>query len=245
MSKKMIAITQRLIAHEQYFEIREALSSEWGILFNKGHIFDSFLPLPLSYNMNFQDYLSSLGDRLAGVILSGGNDLSCCMKDSADDDTYLAQQKILSQQRDSYEKTIIQCCIAHRIALLGICRGAQMIAWHFGSNIERCKDHVGLHEIIYTQDARTLSYAQMQNKQEFSQQSFVGNSFHNYCITKLGKQLVALATSTDNTIESFRHKKYPIFGIVWHIERKNGWENNCIVQEWLNTIIKLQNPYSN
>ena len=46
-------------------------------------------------------------------------------------------------------------------------------------------------------------------------------SYHNYSITKLGANLLTLATANDNTIEAFRHKKLKVIGIMWHPERYN------------------------
>ena len=70
---KFIGITQRLLENTSYYEVREALSVEWGEFF-KEHL-QGFLPLPLSYAIPFSVYVESLGGSLSGVILSGGNDL--------------------------------------------------------------------------------------------------------------------------------------------------------------------------
>ena len=65
--------------------------------------------------------------------------------------------------------------------------------------------------------------------------SFLVNSFHNFCITKLGNELIPLAHYA-NTIEAFKHEKYPIYGMMWHIERENGLENKDILKEWISNI---------
>jgi putative glutamine amidotransferase len=48
------------------------------------------------------------------------------------------------------------------------------------------------------------------------------NSYHNYAIETdgLAPGLIPLAFSDDNTIEAFRHKKLPWYGIMWHPERE-------------------------
>ena len=45
------------------------------------------------------------------------------------------------------------------------------------------------------------------------------NSYHDYSITKLGKNLDIIAYTKDGSIEAFRHKKKKILGIMWHPER--------------------------
>ena len=45
------------------------------------------------------------------------------------------------------------------------------------------------------------------------------NSYHDYSITKLGKNLDKIAHSKDGSIEAFKHKNKKILGIMWHPER--------------------------
>ncbi|MWV61300.1 gamma-glutamyl-gamma-aminobutyrate hydrolase family protein [Helicobacter saguini] len=208
---KFIAITQRLIKAENYYELRETLGLQWGELFHKNELFKGFLPLPLSYEIPFSKYLES--KQVKAVILSGGNDLS------------LFSDSDLSILRDKYESSVIESCMRHNIPLLGVCRGAQMIAHFFGSVIESNTfskidsiNHIKSHNII------------MKNE------IFKANSFHNFCITKLGDDLETLAIANDNTIESFKHKTLPIYAIMWHIERENGLENTSILRKWLKNV---------
>lgn len=196
-----IGITQRLICNESYYEEREALALDWGKLFHQA-LFRNFTPLPLSYELDFSHYKSLL----KAVILSGGNDLSFCNFNA------------LSKKRDLYEEQVIQTCLEEKIPLLGICRGAQMIAHYFNSPITPCQNHVGEHEVF------------------FLNEKFKVNSFHNFAIEKLGEELVELCTAEDKSIEAFRHKEESIFGIMWHIERENGLNNTQILKEWLSLI---------
>lgn len=124
-----IGISQRLICNEGYFEERECLALDWGRLF--AGIFADFLPLPLSYEVDFSRYVP----QLRGVILSGGNDLS----------TF--NPSPLSSKRDAYEKNIVRHCLEENLPLLGICRGAEFIAHFFGSSLKPCKNHIGEHKV--------------------------------------------------------------------------------------------------
>ena len=46
------------------------------------------------------------------------------------------------------------------------------------------------------------------------------NSFHDYKIDKLNKNLITYAkTEDDNSVEFFKHKSKKIYGIMWHPER--------------------------
>ncbi|MBK1992280.1 gamma-glutamyl-gamma-aminobutyrate hydrolase family protein [Campylobacter sp. 2018MI35] len=198
-----IGITQRLIEEEKYKELREALALEWGDLFSNSALFKDFIPLALSYEIDFKRY----APYLKAVILSGGNDLS------------IFKESFLSKKRDIYEEKIIKYCLKTNTPLLGICRGAQMIAYFFNSSLQMLSNHVGNHKVILN-----------------DKNSFISNSFHNYAIVNLGEDLEILARAEDQSIEAFRHKDKNIFGLMWHIERKNGLNNTKILKQWLNTI---------
>ena len=100
---KFIGITQRLLENTSYYEVREALSVEWGEFF-KEHL-QGFLPLPLSYVIPFSTYAQSLGGNLGGVILSGGNDLNSLNPNP------------LSSMRDEYEAQILTHCLRYNLPL--------------------------------------------------------------------------------------------------------------------------------
>lgn len=201
MSLKWIGITQRLIENTSYYEIREALSLEWGELF--AEFFSEFLPLPLSYKIDFKRY----APHLSGVILSGGNDLN------------MLNPNALSKTRDKYEEEVISYCLQNNLPLLGICRGAQMIAHYFGSRLECLSGHIRPHNIINSHN-KTIEV----------------NSFHQYGIIELGEALEPLSRADDWSIESFCHRKNPIFGIMWHIERSPKMTNDEAFNRWINLL---------
>ncbi|TLD83016.1 gamma-glutamyl-gamma-aminobutyrate hydrolase family protein [Helicobacter trogontum] len=227
MKRQYIAISQRLYSMQEYNEVRESLALDWGQFFTE-YLHD-FLMLPLSYKQDITPYLPYI----AGIILSGGNDLSIF------NDTHL------NRERDVFETNIIELCIRYSIPLLGICRGAQMIAHYFDSQITPCINHVGLHEVeqnlspIHSEvsvESRTQTLEGLEATQRFRT-----NSFHNYAITQLGKELEILAicnNSNDLSIEAFKHKFHNIIGIMWHIEREMGMPNSDIFQYWKNTLCK-------
>ncbi|MCX2682335.1 gamma-glutamyl-gamma-aminobutyrate hydrolase family protein [Campylobacter sp. MIT 21-1685] len=198
-----IGITQRLIINKSYYEERETLALDWGKLFANEKLFEGFLPLPLSYELDFKHYIA----HLKAVILSGGNDL------------YSYNSNDLSKKRDEYEKHIIAFCLKNKLPLLGICRGAQIIASFFNSTLKQCKNHLNEHQIFTNEGLQ-----------------FRTNSFHNYHISSLGKDLSVLASANDGSCEAFKHKICPIYGLMWHIERDKGLENTHILKEWLDTI---------
>ena len=252
MKKRFIAISQRLYETQEYHEVREALAIDWGVFF-KQYLSD-FIMLPLSYTQDFSHYKPYI----AGVILSGGNDLSMCNNNA------------LNRKRDEFESSIIESCIKDSIPLLGICRGAQMIAYYFHSTINKCSNHTKPHEVIQCvnldstydlggvqgsgcKSRKTIIFSEnIDSNANFiktdSMKSknfhcFSVNSYHNYAIQTLGENLSPLAISIhedrdlrDFSIEAFRHNFYNIFGIMWHIERAGGMHNDSIFCLWKNAI---------
>ena len=202
LNKNMIGITQRLMKNDSYYEIREGLAIDWGKLFANEDILNNYLPLPLSYEIDFTRYANTI----SGVIISGGNDI------------YAVNKNKLSKIRDDYELKIIDYCINKKMPLLGICRGAQLLAYYFNLEIRQCKDHIGLHTVINNQQPITV------------------NSFHSYCIFNTNNKVLPLHISSDGSIESFKHVNLPIYGIMWHIEREYG--DTSILKEWINNFNK-------
>ena len=93
------------------------------------------------------------------------------------------------------------------VPTVGICHGAQIIACKYKSKIIKQKGHV-------KKEGHTIFY-----KVKDKTRKLVVNSYHDFCIIKLGDKLEQFALSYDNTIEAFKHKDEKIFGIMWHPER--------------------------
>ena len=189
---RRIAITQRLVKIKPYQEIREALD----VRYNKFIIECGFIPIILPYEVDFENYFSLF--QIDGIILTGGNDLSVCRTNE------------LSIIRDNYEKKLLQFCVMNEIPVLGICRGMQVINNYFGGIKKKIQGHAGTNHLIST----------LNNTKK--QKNYFVNSFHDEGITLegLAKDLEATGLSEEKLVESFRHKKFFIFGQMWHPERK-------------------------
>lgn len=199
---KKIALTPRLVYEECTHEIREALDIRWGKLLCKL----GFLPVVVPTSItDFDDYIDRLG--LGGIILSGGNSLSC-----VSDDT-------LSIRRDAFERFVLEAASAKEIPVLGVCRGAQFIADYFGGSVERIDGHVG-----------TMHFVEVANSR-FGLQSGMQNSFHDFAIIDAG-ELTPCAFSEDGAIEAVEHPRYKILGIMWHPERGMGINDLNLVKNF-------------
>ncbi len=191
---KKILLSQRLIQNTGYPELREALDVQWGAFFSHCKL----LPIPVSLHVPIEHYFKEL--KPDGVLLTGGNDLSCCNP-----------QDPLSQKRDELETQIIKQAIHNHLPVIGVCRGMQMLAHHFGSLIEKREGHVVSHVNEFVPGGIFS---------EFYSKTGEFNSYHGFCVTQLGNVLKPEGHALkDKTVEAFRHESLPIFGLMWHPER--------------------------
>lgn len=125
------------------------------------------------------------------IISSGGNTLVSFDKSDSN--------KFRKKLDDYY----FNKALVNNIRFLGICHGAQYIANYFKSKIKKKKNHTKKNHNIYFSNKKKMYV----------------NSYHDYSITKLGKNLEKIAWTTDGSIEAFKHKEKKIFSIMWHPER--------------------------
>jgi N5-(cytidine 5'-diphosphoramidyl)-L-glutamine hydrolase len=195
---KKIAITQRIISNKTYFEQREALDIRWSILFKELN----YLPIILPIGIDFKEYFHN--NNIEGIMLTGGNDLNSLNIND------------LSRLRDIYELNLISYGIENEIPIFGVCRGMQIVAKYFESTFKKVKDHVAVnHKLIVSKNSKYR-----ENLLELDNV----NSYHNYAIDKVGKNLIVSAFSDDKSIEAIEHTKSKIFGQMWHSERQQPFK---------------------
>ena len=205
VSKIKIGISLRVTNAEQYSEIRDALSHDWPLIFEKMNIFPVLIPNAIS---NVGEFLEKM--QLDGFLLSGGDNIG----DNAD--------------RDKTEQEIIRFGIEYDLPIFGVCRGMQVINKYFHGEIETLTNsmHVGNpHSVkIINSSFSTL----------LKTNSIKVNSYHNNIIKQdiLGDELEPFAISPkDETIEGFFHKKFPIVGVMWHPERDQHHNSKIILRK--------------
>jgi len=197
---KKIAITQRLILNESYYELRETLDVNWGLLFEKL----DFLPIVLPLKYNFEEYFNNI--EIDGILLTGGNDLNSINQSK---ESYL---------RDDFEKKLIEYAIINGIPIFGVCRGMQIIAEYFGANFVKVDNQVGTRDTLNI-DKNSQYYNILKKLKKV-------NSYHNYAIDNLSSDWLVSSQNNEGIIKSIEHKKYKIFGQMWHSERDQPFNEN-------------------
>lgn len=195
MSMQKIGLTQRVDVIPDHGERRDALDQAWIVLLQRL----GYVPVPLPNLVNdVCGYLDALG--LDGVVVTGGNDLP-----EAPEATWVAEE------RDRFERTLLDTCAETGRPVFGVCRGLQLAVVHHGGQLVAVDGHVAKrHRLI----VRASSGVPLRDRE-------VVNSFHRFgvCPEQLDGQWHVLATADDGTVEAIQHREHPLLAVMWHPER--------------------------
>ena len=213
------------ILREQYINNLSKTCSDYNVV---------FIIIPI--DLNQIDKFIKIVD---GVIFTGGQDV---------DSKYYNQKKHSKNNEDSLERTefeikFLEKLLGEKKAILGICRGMQLINIALGGDIiqdipsliktdinhKAVKNGIGYLDKIHVVKTKENSLInKITNKKEF----WV-NSNHHQAIGKLGKNLIVTGISPkDDIIEVIELKNYPNFflGVQWHPEFTFTDEDKLIFQ---------------
>jgi N5-(cytidine 5'-diphosphoramidyl)-L-glutamine hydrolase len=184
-----VLVTQQTLRRPERGEVLDALDQRWAQrLAALGRV---CVPVP-----------SELGAALALagalprplLIFSGGNDV----RGYGDNPAPL---------RDAVELALLEWARLHDAPVIGVCRGAQLMATALGASLELVEGHAGTqHELVAN---AALGLARV-------------NSYHRWTVRRssLPAALQIAAASDDGAIEAFVHARWPWLGVMWHPERE-------------------------
>ena len=190
---KRIVFTQRVEIIESYGERRDCADQNIARFIKAC----GFLPVPI---INDADIVSSFCDAVGaeGILFTGGNDLYAYGGNAP--------------ERDETESCLIDYAEKKGVPLLGICRGMQIIADHYGAKLEKIEGHV-------RQEHRITGI--------ISRNSV--NSYHGMGVLEASEPIEVLAQTEDGVIEAIRHVELKMAGIMWHPERVDGFSQEDII----------------
>ncbi|MBU3679713.1 MAG: gamma-glutamyl-gamma-aminobutyrate hydrolase [Candidatus Kapabacteria bacterium] len=192
-----ILVSQRVDAFPDIGEVRDALDQR----LSRFLVTAGFLPVPVPNAIGDVLTIRQWIDRVtpSGIVLSGGNDIGS------------------APERDATEIELLRYAAEHRLPLLGICRGLQMLVHAHGGLIEQGEGHVRTsHEITEFTNNGTVTRTV--------------NSYHGNVIRSVPARLEVFATSADGTIEGVRHSDLPWEGWMWHPEREGTFNNADVIR---------------
>ncbi|MDQ3387013.1 MAG: gamma-glutamyl-gamma-aminobutyrate hydrolase family protein [Actinomycetota bacterium] len=126
--------------------------------------------------------------------------------------------------RDAYELALVRAAIEHRMPVLGICRGMQILNVAYGGGIEQhLPDTVGHEKHRHTPGTFAdhevaLEPASLAAHAAGTERSAV-KSHHHQGIKTVGRGLVATGWAEDDTVEALEDTECPfVLGVLWHPE---------------------------
>jgi len=201
-----IGISQRHWPAETGAFDRDGLDSAWANWLTTQWPTNSFMALP-----NFQDPSQLLSYvehwQLNAFILSGGGDAR------------------LSARRAANEAALLDHAEQHRLPVLGVCRGMQVLHLRSGGTLCALKGHVRSVHPVHGPDVNTRV-----------------NSWHDFGIDVVMPSWEALARAGDGSVEAMRHRYLPWLGLMWHPERDHG--DSPVIWPWIAQAFNLPPDFS-
>jgi putative glutamine amidotransferase len=127
---KTVAITQRVAVIPEYGERRDCLDQAWPRFIAACGL----LPLPLPNVPEVALAMCGISD-LAGVVLTGGNDLATLGGDAP--------------ERDATENALLDATESCGLPVIGVCRGMQVIQQRCAVPLQRVEGHVTRRQTIH------------------------------------------------------------------------------------------------
>jgi N5-(cytidine 5'-diphosphoramidyl)-L-glutamine hydrolase len=124
-----VAITQRVSIIPKYAERRDCLDQAWPRFLQACGLLPLVLP-----NVTEVALRLCAGTQLAGIVLTGGNDLAELGGDAP--------------ERDAVENALLDMAQQRNLPVLGVCRGMQVIQRRCGVALRRVEGHVTARQTI-------------------------------------------------------------------------------------------------
>ena len=152
---------------------------------------------------------------VAGVVFSGGNDLSFFNKNKA------------NLFRDRQEKKLLTSCLKKKVPIIGVCRGFQLISKFYRGEIIKVKNHVKKNHLIELKKNKLINHKKLNV-----------NSFHNFGVINLPKNFDIIGKHFDGSIELARIKNKKVLCFMFHPERKNN--SQLLINRIISKFLKIK-----
>ncbi len=184
------------------------------------------VPKVISY---YDQNIDNLVEKCTGIILTGGCDINPKFYNA----TPLFRDAY-SDERDSFEFSLLELAIKYAKPVLGICRGHQLINVYLGGNLFQDLNYCGFSNHTNTIDFPHIVLLNANNILPTTVKSIVTNTIHHQAIKDVGDGLISFGIHKyDGTIEAIYHPKLNWLGVQWHPELDRNGTQGSIVWSWV------------
>ncbi|MCL2113006.1 gamma-glutamyl-gamma-aminobutyrate hydrolase family protein [Lactococcus protaetiae] len=171
--------------------------------------------LPVDQPENAEKYMK-LVDK---IVLTGGADIAPRFYHEE------PHQKLetTDPSRDAFELAAVKAAINENKAILGVCRGLQLLNVYFGGtlyqDLSQTSSDIKHRQSPTPQEIPTHHVTIKKNSSlGFLPEEYLVNSFHHQVIKDLGQDLTAIAHATDGFVEAIENTNKRILAVQWHPE---------------------------
>ncbi|MDQ1122015.1 gamma-glutamyl-gamma-aminobutyrate hydrolase family protein [Microbacterium trichothecenolyticum] len=170
-------------------------------------------------HLPLQTDAADLMEHLDGLLLTGGDDVDPTLYGSHAG----ATTTVVDPLRDASELELLSAARSKGVAVLGICRGLQLInVAHGGSLIADLPLSEGCAHASYAYPRayrrHEVSFAPGSRAHDAYRADTLVNSFHHQAADRLGAGLVATGWAPDGIVEALESSTEPILAVQWHPE---------------------------
>ncbi len=187
--------------------------------------------IPLIIVPSDPTYIDDVLDRIDGLLLTGGGDVSPHLYGREPEETVRG----VNEERDVFEIELVKRAKARKLPVMGICRGLQVINVALGGTlIQDLPSHTGVHDHDIVGEGVYEPHLEAMVVEDTRIAAIIGpgrhciNSIHHQAVDELGDGLSISALAVDSTIEGIEHEDpdWPLIAVQWHPEflgmRDNG-----------------------
>ncbi len=187
------------------------------------HRVDTNIQVVQAYGIQSSDSLEKLLKQADGIIISGGEDVNPSLYGEPEEITRCGK---INVYRDQLEMNMIKYAFNHKIPLLGICRGHQLLNVTFGGSlIVDIPEDLGSH--LHQKDGKhTMHKVYIVQKTMLKRIVRVDSgmvwSNHHQAVKKVAKLFRVSAYAPDSVVEAIELKDTTrgpfVLGVQWHPE---------------------------
>ena len=189
---------------------------------------------PVLLPIQLPDDPEDLVGRLDGVVLTGGGDVDPGLYGAAAEEPTGG----VDRARDDWEMAVLEAAGRLEVAVLGICRGCQLINVALGGtlhqhlpvvtrldHLEAARRESPVHTVTVTPGSRLEAVVGPGDVEV--------NSIHHQGLDRLGRSLRPSATAPDGLVEAVEHTERPLLAVQWHPECLVPERAHLALFEWL------------